>query len=384
MKILVIAGTLSFEYHMGTTPMMWQLPKALHEVGNTVILSTYLGKAIESPWWKVYPNPLEKESHLYNLWLDKTSTRAIGHGNRLLSKASALAIKHYVNPSWHRHMLKMCEKEKPDAVLFIMVPFKHIEGIATEIRQKFNIPVASFDGDLPSSLNNSGSKMFKFDMYKDVDISEYDCIFSCSKGIIPSLMKLGARKAEVLYYAADQSIFNPISGVEKDIDVFYYGHRSAGKEKRFDYMMCNPSKIMTDKKFVIGGVEHNYDIGNCLPVGRLSLGEWRYWCARSRININITKDTDAAVYASSSARPFELAAMNCCIVSDQYTGMEEWFEPGKEIFTANEVGVMGLYKTLLSDAGLCDHVADNALKRVTREHTYKHRARQVINVLRSL
>lgn len=380
MKILCIVSTLDFRYKMGTVPIMWQLPKALHEIGHTVTLSTYLGQAIESPWWKAYPNPCQIESQIYNWYLDRTTTRSVGEGG-VISKISKAAIRNYVYPKWLKTIMHLCETERPDCVLFMLIPLGHIAGIASEIRARFGIPVLFFDGDLPSSLTNAKSKMFKFSMYKDADISEYDCFLSCSKGILPELMKLGARRAEVLYYAADPSIFSSLEETEKGIDVFYYGHRGVGKEKQFDYMMAEASRAMPKKLFVVGGVEHTYEFGNCESIGRLSLGEWRYWCANSKINLNITKDTDSCIYGSSSARPFELGAMGCCMVSDPYLGMEEWFQSNEVWQVGNVEEAVSSYKTLLQDDR---QMGKLALKRVLEEHTYKHRAKRLEEIIRSL
>ena len=37
-------------------------------------------------------------------------------------------------------------------------------------------------------------------------------------------------------------------------------------------------------------------------------------------------------HITSTSRPFELAAMECCIVSHPYKGLDKWFTKGKEIF----------------------------------------------------
>lgn len=381
MKLLAVIGTVDLEFRMGTTPMQWQLLKALHEVGHTVIMTSYLGKSIETPWWKVYPNPCEFESTLYNKYADRSGKRSVGHG---LAKA---LIDRYIKPKWYRHLLNVCNKELPDAVLFTMVPLNHITGIPRFLSNRFEIPVLYFDPDLPSSLTDadSGLGSFKFDWYKGADLSEYDVYLSNSKGIVPALRDRGARRVEVLYYAADPSIFNPMPGVGQDIDVFYYGHRNIGKEEQFDYMVAEASRAMPDKIFVVGGQGHDYDIGKAITTPPLPLSEWRYWCARSKINLNITKNTDSCVYASSSARPFELAAMGCCIVSDPYEGLEEWFDSSEIWQTHSLDNVLKIYRTLLNDK---PHVPRglglNALQRVLNQHTYQHRARQLTEIIRSL
>jgi len=390
MRILAVVSTIDFKYRMGTTPAWWGLLKALHEVGHTVTMIPYLGRPIETPWWKCLPNPCQTESVLYNWYLDRTGTRSVGQDGAL-SALSKLAINRYITPKWEKHLIQACEAERPDCVLFILVPLSHIAGIPTKLRRRFHIPVLMYDGDLPSSLSDAekGLGSFKFAMYKDADISEYDCFLSPSKGIIPRLEELGAKRVEVMYYAADLSVFSPLK-VEQDIDVFFYGHRNIGKERQFDYMVAEASRRLPDKKFIVGGTGHDYDLGNAEAVGRLSLGEWRHWCARSKINLNITKDTDSCIYASSSARPFELAAMGCCIVSDPYQGITEWFDVKAkysamgEVWMVNSHTVVEAYEQLLRYDFVRQAMGKSARNRVLDRHTYQHRARQLTGIIESL
>jgi len=179
-------------------------------------------------------------------------------------------------------------------------------------------------------------------------------------------------------------VYNPLQDIEQDVDVFFYGQRNIGKEEQFDYMMAEASRVMSDKVFIVGGTGHNYDTGNAIPIGRLSLGEWRYWAARSRINLNITKNTDSCVYASSSARPFELAAMGCCIVSDPYEGLkEEWFNEGIRIVDSVETAV-DTYEMLLKHDKYREACAGKVHTQLVRKHTWVHRAKQLTGIIRSL
>jgi len=63
----------------------------------------------------------------------------------------------------------------------------------------------------------------------------------------------------------------------------------------------------------------------------LSFSKLREYACRAKINLCITRKAHASVFASSSARPFELASLGACIVANPYLGVETWFEPGREI-----------------------------------------------------
>ena len=390
MKILTWISAIDMQFRMGPTIAWWQLLKALHESGHEIIMCPYLGQSIETPWWRTYPNPFHFESVIYNWYLDKRDVRSVGPADKgvrgFLTSSSYLLIEHHVKPAWEKHLMRICAREKPDTCLILSVPLNHITGIPDKIRRQFSIPVVYYDTDLPMSLPEYAAEAaFKFSMYENADIGEYDLFLSCSKGILPRLQTMGAQRADYLYFGADPDLFCPLE-VKKDIDVFYYGHRSAGKEARMDYMLKEPSMIMENAVFYIGGKEFNEsDLGRAKVAGPMPLNVWRRWCSRSRININITKDIDARIYGSSSARPFELAAMGCCIVCDTYEGMNEWFEEGTELFVAHDKDhAVSMYKRLLSDHEAREGAGMAARTRLIAEHTYRHRARRLMKLIMSL
>jgi len=100
------------------------------------------------------------------------------------------------------------------------------------------------------------------------------------------------------------------------------------------------------------------------------------------VNLNITRRSHATVFASATARPFELAAAGAAIVSNPYLGIERWFEPGRELVvveTAKEA--LAAYRSLLGDPGEAEAMGQRARERVLDEHTYAHRARQLLELL---
>jgi spore maturation protein CgeB len=272
-------------------------------------------------------------------------------------------------------------------VFIYQVPLNHLNGIASNIQREFAIPVIYWDGDMPSSLPEyADGKSFRFSMYPGANINEYALYLTNSKGCIGKLHELGARKVDTLYYAADPDIFSRID-IDKSIDVFYYGHRNIGKEKQFDYMITEPSRLMPDKKFCIGGqdsVHHNTVNFDGALIPKLTLSQWRTVCNQSKINLNITKETDSFIYASSSARPFELAAMGCCIVSDMYSGITEWFTGSDLIVVDSLEKAIDTYSYLLTNKYEQVKMGISARNRILIQHTYRHRAEQLINMIRSL
>jgi spore maturation protein CgeB len=88
------------------------------------------------------------------------------------------------------------------------------------------------------------------------------------------------------------------------------------------------------------------------------------------------------VTASSSCRPFELAAAGAAIVSNPYEGIERWFEPGQELLVVNDADeALAAYRELLGDPAQAESMGARARERVLDEHTYAHRASQLLSLL---
>lgn len=382
MKLLIACNTLDLKYGM-VAPTWWQLFKALHEIGNEVIVTPYLGYPVESLWWRPYSNPSLRASILYNSLMDRMQVKSVG-GKGFFSSLSMAVIKRYIRPRWEKHLLRVLDKEgNVDAVLFMNVPLNHITGIPTQIRLKADLPTIYYDGDLPTSLSiYAQTRTFKFDYYPGADLAEYDAFLSSSKGAIPALEAMGARNVHALYYGVDPELYSPIQ-IEQDIDVFYYGRNYRTKETRINFMVAEPSRALPQYSFLVGGQPpERINLGQAETCGVLPISAWRVYACRSKININITKGIDAEVYATSSMRPFELAAMGCCVVSDPYMGLEEWFEVGKEIFVVHDAAeAIETYKMLLTTGELRHKTGELARKRVLKEHTAQHRARQLLDIV---
>jgi spore maturation protein CgeB len=102
----------------------------------------------------------------------------------------------------------------------------------------------------------------------------------------------------------------------------------------------------------------------------------------ARINVCLTRRPHATVYASSSCRPFELASAAAAIVASPCEGMERWFEPGSELIVVGDAAeAIEAYRALLDDPGAAEEMGRRARERVLDEHTYRHRARRLLELV---
>ncbi len=388
MKILVISSTIDLKHKLGCTPAWWQLLKALNEIGNDVIVIPYLGHAIDTLWWRSYENPCNRESRLYNSYLEGKKRTGVAPSKKgILSPVSTELIERYIKPKWEKRIRQVLNQEKDIGfILFMNVPLNHITGIATQIKNEYHLPIAYYDGDMPTILPNyTVDRGFKFNYYEGSDPSEYDVFFTNSKGVIPDLQSMGAKNVTPLYYAADPDIFKPVSVKEQDIDVSFYGHGNELREEWMTKMITIPSKKMESVKFSLAGSGFNIDLGNAKIIPDLPMNALGAYCCRSKICLNITRWSHTKVYASATARIFELAAFGACIVSQPYNGIEEWFDVGKELLVVNsENEAIEVYNRLLANEDERRQMSERVRKRVLKDHTYKTRAETIIKAIQKV
>ena len=382
MKILALASTLDLKYGLGCTPSWWQLLKGFQETGNEVIAIPYLGDPVQSLWWRTYQNPCSWQSRLFNV-VSKWEAYRVNGKTGVSGTASKILVNNYVRPRWKRHLDLVLSKEKDVDFVFMMnVPVNHFTGLPHHIRDEYGVKVVYYDGDMPTILPEYAlAREFKFNYYEGADLSEYDIFFSNSKGAIPEIKKMGARDVRPLYWAADPELCRPLE-VAKDYDVAFYGHGSQLREEWLAILIAEPSQRNTAIRFVVGGRDFQVPLGRAEQIGPIPYSEFGRFVSRSKVNLNITRSSHTAVYASATSRPFELAAFGACIVSQPYEGIQEWFVVGKEIIiarTAQEAGQ--IYQFLLDDPEAAGEFGCRARGRMMRDHTFHHRAREVVQAV---
>ena len=385
-KLLVVASSLDLRAPLSSTPSWWQLLKALAEQGVELIVAPYQGPPIESPWWTAAANPCQLEGDLVGmakrLAPPRVASAKTSEAELLSDRATRTLVDRVTKPRWRNHLVRLVEQNPDtDAVLFLTVPPNHFGGIPSLIAQRFGLPTYFYDGDVPASLPRFAGFRTGFRIYQGADLAEYAGVISSSKGGVEDLQRLGARNVSVLYYAADPALFAP-RPVEQDIDVFFYGHGAEYRERWIEAMLDAPSRELDDAVFAVRGTRLG-SMPRVKPLPYASFSKLTEYCLRSRINLLITRQAHTSVYASSTARPFELAALGCAMVSNPYLGVEEWFEPGREvILVKNETEAVDTYRYLLRDERARGDLGHRARARLLAEHTYHVRAGQLMNILR--
>lgn len=377
MKILAVCSTLDLSKPYGATPAIWQLFKALYEEGVELLVIPYHSHRVDSLWWRSFQNPnyykgmiLEKVLGVFSSSSRKTSNISI------VQNMARLLVK----PKLYKLMSQILRNEKDiAAILFIAVPLNQLKGLARQIRKNYEIPSVYYDLDVPTSLPSHGG--FTFNYLRGADLGEFDSIIVPSEGSVTELKELGAENINIVHFGVDPDVFSPID-IEKDIDFFFFGNGGSARARNLRMMITEPSRVL-DYNFAVSGRGIDNNLGTAKLLPPLSFTQFRNYCCRAKVNLNVVRDLHADVHATSTSRPFELAAMECCIVSAPYNGLEKWFDIGKEILIAKSAKeCIEIYKMLIDNEEMRMKMGTAARDRVMKDHTSRHRARQILQILK--
>jgi len=372
MKILIIASTLDLYKPFTATPFLIQLFKGFYDESHELLIIPYSGKPIASFWWRAYPNP----NYYKSLLLEKILRKGKFSYNKRKLPFIPILARNFATPNLEKLINKiLTEQKNVDAVIFIAIPLNHIKGIPSKIKKLYNIPVIFYDLDIPTSLPSHHGETF--DYYPGADLGEFDSFIILSEGSVSELKKLGVKDVNVVHIAVDPDICSPMK-IEKDIDIFYMGVGGKERENNIRMMITEPSKVLKSN-FVVSGRKLEVDLGKAIRVPMVWFSQWRKYCNRAKINLNITRELHANTYGSSTSRPFELGSMGCCIVSHPYKGLEKWFDLKKEILVAHSIKeCIEIYKMLLDNPEQRLQMGMAVRNRVIKEHTVRHRVREKI------
>jgi spore maturation protein CgeB len=133
--------------------------------------------------------------------------------------------------------------------------------------------------------------------------------------------------------------------------------------------------------FILGGEGWS---GKPMPsnvrwIGHVGTGDHNRVNCSARMVLNINRESMADVGFSPPTRVFEAAGAGACLITDEWTGVETFFTPQKEILVAQDANdvVRHLRECDVTSAA---EIGVAMRERALREHTYALRA-QTLNAL---
>lgn len=261
------------------------------------------------------------------------------------------------------------------------------EAASRLVQSKGNGLKIFYDLDTPVTLDQYSKQGFVAYIPSE-GLGGFDLVLSYTGGLalIELVKVLGARKAVTLYGHADPDFHCPSHPeVNHQADLSYLGTYANDRQPILEEMFFEPARRFPRKRFMVAGALYPETLDwpqNVDFLGHLPPSKHSTFFSSSALTLNVTRPSMAAMGFCPSGRLFEAAACRTPILSDCWVGMEEFFEPGKEILLANKtqevVNLLSINPDVLAEIGLA------ARRRVLSQHTSEHRAQEFENIVRKL
>lgn len=254
------------------------------------------------------------------------------------------------------------------------------DGVAAvnEVLEQTHAVKAFYDIDTPITVaqlrERGGTDYLRVDQ-----IAGFDLYFSFTGG--PMLREIenrfGARRAVPLYCSFDPDQYHSFPPTKRfACDLSYMGTYAPDRQPKIEEFLCEPARLMLRAKFIVAGPQYPESVVWPKNVKRIVHLNPR-WHARfyssSRLTLNVTRRDMVLAGFSPSVRLFEAAACGATIVSDNWPGLDSFFQPGSEILLPASSADVCRYITDINASEL-QRIGRNAQERVLAEHTSRRRA----------
>jgi spore maturation protein CgeB len=241
-----------------------------------------------------------------------------------------------------------------------------------------------YDLDTPVTLE-------RFRLHGSVDylpaygLEPFDLVLSYAGGRALDELRqhLGARRVAALYGSVDPEVHKPVaSDAHYHSDLSYLGTYAADRQPTLEQLFLEPARRSPEKQFLVGGALYPQDFpwsDNVSFVSHVPPPQHPAFYSSSKLTLSVTRAAMADMGYCPSGRLFEAAACETPVLSDAWDGLQEFFEPGREILVASSAS--DVVEFLALSAEELRSIGRAARERVLAEHTADHRSQQLLNLL---
>jgi spore maturation protein CgeB len=216
-------------------------------------------------------------------------------------------------------------------------------------------------------------------------LADFDLVLSYVGGRALSELQelLGAKKVAPLYGSVDPDVHKPVSpSSHYQSDLSYLGTYAADRQSTLQALFLEPAQRMPQRKFMLGGAQYPDDFPwneNVWFVEHVPPPEHPAFYSSSKATLNVTRSAMANFGYCPSGRLFEAAACSTPVISDKWEGLDEFFEPGREILVATSADDV-VHAIELGDEEL-RRMGKAAREKVFSAHTADHRSREFLQLV---
>jgi spore maturation protein CgeB len=216
-------------------------------------------------------------------------------------------------------------------------------------------------------------------------VAEYAAIFTYGGGppVVDAYRALGARACVPIYNAVDPDTHHPAAPDGRFAgDLNLLVNRLPDREARIEEFFFTPATRLPSRRFTLGGngwgdkpVPENVRV-----VGHVYTADHNAFNCSSLVVLSVNREDMARTGYSPATRVFEAAGAGACVISDAWTGLEEFLEPGTEVLAARSGDeVVAQLESLTPERAR--QIGNAALRRVLTAHTYERRGEDVLRAL---
>jgi spore maturation protein CgeB len=193
----------------------------------------------------------------------------------------------------------------------------------------------------------------------------------------------GSPRAVAFYCSVDPAHYFPEPETAKRWNLGYLGTFSADRQPALDTLLLAPAAMWASGHFIVAGPQYPQSIQwplNVQRVSHLSPDAHRDFYNAQRWTLNITRAEMLRWGWSPSVRLFEAAACGVPIISDDWEGVADFFEPRAEIIIAkNARDVLHILREMPDYEARA--IGQRARERVLANHTAAHRAAKLEKII---
>ncbi len=259
-----------------------------------------------------------------------------------------------------------------------------LEAAVPELRTPHNV-IAFWDVDAPATLDRLNHD--PSDPFRPL-IPRFDVVLTYGGGlpVVQAYQALDAKMCVPIYNGLDPAAHHPVGPDERfAADLGFLGNRLPDREARVAEFLFSPAARLPDKRFLLGGAgwEDSSPPDNVHRVGHVYTRDHNAFNCTPLAVLNINRQSMASYGFSPATRVFEAAGAGACVITDQFAGLESFFEPGREILAALNGEAVGELLGSLTPRRARE-IGQAARKRALAHHTYDRRAFVLEGVLGTL
>jgi spore maturation protein CgeB len=235
-----------------------------------------------------------------------------------------------------------------------------------------------WDVDAPATLDRLQSNL---DDPFCALVPQYDVILTYGGGppVIAAYTTCGARMCVPIYNALDPDTHYPVEREPRfSCHLGFLGNRLPDREARVDEFFFRAAAALPRRQFLLGGNgwADKPMSGNIAYIGHVYTRDHNVFNSSSMAVLNISRASMARYGYSPATRVFEAAGSGACLITDDWDGLDQFFEPGREVLVARDGDEVAAIVGDLS-ASEARQIGEAALARARRDHTYAQRVDQL-------